>query len=164
MLGESKLKKKLIYRVAALYSVVAWVVLQIADVVQEPLGLPEWFMTTLIALIAGGFLIALGIGWLIQPGQETRRRRPTGKLRPLVGRGRASQQQVWGFETVVPRPDARRHQAAQELADRCFIYSSAVLQGRVRSRHGRETSGVRDEASCFGSGERRVKGIAGRSA
>ena len=71
VLGESKLKKKLIYRVAALYSVVAWVVLQIADVVQEPLGLPEWFMTTLIALIAGGFLIALGIAWLIQPGQET---------------------------------------------------------------------------------------------
>ena len=59
------------YRVAAFYSVVAWVVLQIADVVQDPLSLPDWFMTTLISLLAVGFLVALGVGWLVQPKQES---------------------------------------------------------------------------------------------
>ena len=45
-----------------------------------------------------------------------------------------------------------------------IFYSSAVLESWVRPRHGSETSGKRDAVSCFGCRERRVKGIAGRSA
>lgn len=58
------LKQKKIFRVAALYSVIAWVTLQLADIIKEPLNLPEWFMTTVIILLAVGFFISLAAGWL----------------------------------------------------------------------------------------------------
>jgi len=58
------LKQKKVFRVAALYSVIAWVVLQLADIIKEPLDLPEWFLTALIIVLAVGFLIALVVGWL----------------------------------------------------------------------------------------------------
>ena len=64
------MRNKKIYRIAAFYSVVAWVVLQLADIVQTPLGLPGWFMTTLIILLAVGFVVALAVGWLIEPKGE----------------------------------------------------------------------------------------------
>ena len=65
------MRNKNIYRIAAFYSVVAWVVLQLADIVQTPLGLPGWFMTTLIILLAAGFVIALAVGWFMDPKEET---------------------------------------------------------------------------------------------
>lgn len=58
------LKQKKIFRVAALYCVIAWIVLQLADIVQAPLGLPSWFMTMVIGLLAVGFFVALIAGWL----------------------------------------------------------------------------------------------------
>ena len=56
------LKQKKIFRVAALYSVIAWVILQLADIIKEPLNLPEWFMTTVITLLVIGFFVALAAG------------------------------------------------------------------------------------------------------
>jgi TolB-like protein/Flp pilus assembly protein TadD len=41
----------------------AWVVLQVADVVVEPAGLPAWTMTALLYLIVAGFPLAMYVGW-----------------------------------------------------------------------------------------------------
>jgi hypothetical protein len=43
-----RLKERGVVRVAASYAVIAWLVLQIADVTFEPLGLPKWVMPSLI--------------------------------------------------------------------------------------------------------------------
>lgn len=65
------LKQKKIFRVAALYSVIAWVILQLADIIKEPLNLPDWFMTTVITLLVIGFFVALAAGWLSTTDEDT---------------------------------------------------------------------------------------------
>jgi len=41
----SELKRRKVFQVAAVYLVVAWLIMQVVDVVNEPLRLPEWFAT-----------------------------------------------------------------------------------------------------------------------
>jgi len=60
-LGEIRRRK--VFQVAAVYAVVAWLVIQIIDVVGEPLNLPEWFDTVVIVLFAVGFPIAVILAW-----------------------------------------------------------------------------------------------------
>jgi len=45
------------------YAVVAWVLLQIGEVTFEPLGIPGWGMTLLIALVVAGFPVAMIVSW-----------------------------------------------------------------------------------------------------
>ncbi len=59
----SELKRRKVFQVAAVYLVVAWLIMQVVDVVNEPLRLPEWFATVAILLVAIGFPIALIISW-----------------------------------------------------------------------------------------------------
>ncbi len=43
-----RLRERGVIRVAASYAVIAWLLLQIADVTFEPLGVPRWVMISLI--------------------------------------------------------------------------------------------------------------------
>ncbi len=61
LLGEIKRRK--VFQVAAVYLVVAWLIMQVVDVVNEPLRLPEWFATVAILIVAIGFPIALITSW-----------------------------------------------------------------------------------------------------
>jgi adenylate cyclase len=58
-----ELRRRRVFRLAGIYVVAAWLVLQIADVTFGPLGLPPWAMTALIWIIIGGFFLALTLGW-----------------------------------------------------------------------------------------------------
>jgi TolB-like protein/Tfp pilus assembly protein PilF len=60
----AELKRRKVYRAAALYAGAAWLLLQLADVVSEPLGLPERTITLLLVVVAIGFPIALILAWL----------------------------------------------------------------------------------------------------
>jgi len=60
-LGEIKRRK--VFQVAAVYLIVAWLIMQIVDVVNEPLSLPGWFDTVVILLLAVGFPITLMMSW-----------------------------------------------------------------------------------------------------
>ncbi|HEY9513311.1 MAG TPA: hypothetical protein VIQ48_12130, partial [Rhodanobacter sp.] len=46
------------FRVAAVYLVVGWVLIQLASATFVPLGLPLWFNRLLIILLALGFVLA----------------------------------------------------------------------------------------------------------
>jgi tetratricopeptide (TPR) repeat protein len=59
----SELKRRKVVRVAVAYAVTAFIVLQVADLVLEPLGLPPWAMTLVILLLVLGFLPALVVAW-----------------------------------------------------------------------------------------------------
>ena len=50
-------------QVAAVYLVVAWLTMQVVDVINAPLNLPDWFDTVVIVLLAIGLPIALIISW-----------------------------------------------------------------------------------------------------
>jgi len=60
-LGEIKRRK--VFQVAAVYLVVAWLIMQVVDVVDGPLLLPEWFARVVILMLAVGFPVALVLTW-----------------------------------------------------------------------------------------------------
>ncbi len=60
-LGEIRRRK--VFQVAAVYAVVAWLIIQIIDVVSEPLSLPVWLDTVVIVLLAVGFPVAVILAW-----------------------------------------------------------------------------------------------------
>ena len=60
-LGEIKRRK--VFQVAAVYAVVAWLLIQIVATVEDPLNLPDWVDTLVIVLLAVGFPIALIMSW-----------------------------------------------------------------------------------------------------
>lgn len=61
-----ELRRRKVFRAAAIYAVVAWGVLQVADVVWEPLGLPPWTMTLVIVLVVLGFPLVLTLEWVFE--------------------------------------------------------------------------------------------------
>lgn len=61
-----RLRRRGVVRVALSYLVIAWLVLQIGDVVLDPLGAPPWAMRTLIVLAAVGFPVALLLAWFLE--------------------------------------------------------------------------------------------------
>ncbi|MDQ6625837.1 MAG: hypothetical protein M3Y69_06830, partial [Verrucomicrobiota bacterium] len=67
------LKSRKIYRAAAAYAVAAWMTLQISVAVRPILGLPEWTLKVIVALLFIGFALALAIGWKLE-------RRPLGTV------------------------------------------------------------------------------------
>lgn len=57
------LRRRRVFRVAGAYLVAAFVVVQVADVVVEPLGLPSWVMTLVVVLTGLGLPLALALAW-----------------------------------------------------------------------------------------------------
>ena len=60
-LGEIKRRK--VFQVVVVYLVVAWLIMQVVDVVNEPLSLPDWFDTVVILILAIGFFLAVILSW-----------------------------------------------------------------------------------------------------
>ncbi len=69
-----ELKRRKVYRVPALYLVVSWLVLQVADVFMEFLPLPEWTGSLIFVLLVLGFPVALVMAWAFQLTPEGLRR------------------------------------------------------------------------------------------
>jgi Tol biopolymer transport system component len=61
LLGE--LKRRKVFQVAAVYAVMAWLIIQVIDVINDPLNLPGWLDTVVIVLLAVGFPIAMVLAW-----------------------------------------------------------------------------------------------------
>ena len=59
----SELRRRNVFRAAALYAVVAWLILQVGEVTFEPLHFPGWAMTLLVVLVIVGFPIAMALAW-----------------------------------------------------------------------------------------------------
>lgn len=58
-----ELRRRRVFRLAGIYLIAAWLLLQVADVTFEPLGLPGWSMTALVWVVAVGFPVALALSW-----------------------------------------------------------------------------------------------------
>src|SRR6185503_10342059 len=59
----AELKRRHIYRVAAAYAVVAWVLLQIVNNVAPVLDLPPWVARAFLLALVIGFPVTLLIAW-----------------------------------------------------------------------------------------------------
>ena len=58
-----EIKRRKVFQVAAVYLVVAWLIMQVVDVVSGPLLLPDVFARIVIVVLAIGFPIAVILSW-----------------------------------------------------------------------------------------------------
>jgi hypothetical protein len=88
-----ELKRRKVYRVAAGYGVVGWLVIQFATTVLPALTLPAWAPRFVIVLVLAGFPIALILAWAVDVGpggiQVAREPKPDAECPPgIPGRRR----------------------------------------------------------------------------
>ncbi|MEM9397727.1 MAG: adenylyl cyclase, partial [Pseudomonadota bacterium] len=62
----SELKRRNVFRVAGVYAVVGWLLVQVSASIEEAIGLPAWFDGLVVALLAIGFPIALIFAWAFE--------------------------------------------------------------------------------------------------
>jgi DNA-binding winged helix-turn-helix (wHTH) protein len=62
----AELKRRNVFRVAAAYGIVAWLLVEAASVVLPALRLPEWTLTLLVFLVVAGFPLALILAWAFE--------------------------------------------------------------------------------------------------
>jgi len=61
-----ELKRRNVIRVAALYVVASWLILQVGDVIFDAFDVPSWSVRLLIAILILGFPIVLGLSWVFE--------------------------------------------------------------------------------------------------
>jgi TolB-like protein len=88
----SELRRRNVFRVGIAYLVVAWLLLQVVDVVAPMLELPGWAPKFVLLLLVIGFPVALLLAWAFELTPEGIRRE--GEAEPSAGRGR-------GFDVIV---------------------------------------------------------------
>lgn len=59
----TELKRRNVFRVATAYAVVAWLLLQLADILLGNFGAPEWVFRSFAALLFLGFPLAVFLAW-----------------------------------------------------------------------------------------------------
>ena len=62
----SELKRRKVIRVAVVYAATAFAVLEAADLLLPRMGVPDWVMNLVVAMIVLGFPIALVLGWALE--------------------------------------------------------------------------------------------------
>jgi TolB-like protein len=62
----SELRRRNVFRMAVLYAVAAWLIMQVAEVIIGLANLPEWIGPTILGLLAVGFPIALIVSWFYE--------------------------------------------------------------------------------------------------
>jgi cation transport ATPase len=66
----SELKRRYVYKVAVAYTIVGWLLVQVATQVFPFLEIPNWVVRLVIALVVIGFPIALVIAWAFEATPE----------------------------------------------------------------------------------------------
>ncbi len=66
----SELRRRNVIRMAVLYAVAAWLIMQVAEVMMSLVGLPAWAGRATLALLAVGFPIALIFSWFYEITSE----------------------------------------------------------------------------------------------
>jgi hypothetical protein len=59
----AELKRRNVFRVAVAYTVIAWVLAQVADLALDNFGAPDWVPKTVLFLLALGFPLAIFFAW-----------------------------------------------------------------------------------------------------
>jgi adenylate cyclase len=69
-----ELKRRRVFRVAMIYGVSGFAVLQAVDILAPALRLPEWTLTLFVVLVLVGFIVAVGLAWAFDLGPDGIRR------------------------------------------------------------------------------------------
>ena len=66
-----ELKRRKVFRVAAVYLVVAWLFVQVADIILPTFNTPVWINQTLVIVLFLGLPIVLVVAWAFELAPET---------------------------------------------------------------------------------------------
>ncbi len=66
----AELKRRNVFRMAGLYLVGAWLLVQVAATLLPVFDAPAWIMKSLVALLALGFVVALVVSWIYELTSE----------------------------------------------------------------------------------------------
>src|SRR5260221_9099714 len=66
----AELKRRHIYRVAAAYAVVSWVLLQLVNNVAPVLDLPVWVARAFLLALVIGFPVAVFLAWIVEAAPQ----------------------------------------------------------------------------------------------
>jgi TolB-like protein/Tfp pilus assembly protein PilF len=61
-----ELKRRNVFKVGTAYVVMTWLAAQVADIFLEPLGVPEWFIQSLLILLLIGFPVTIVLAWVYE--------------------------------------------------------------------------------------------------
>lgn len=67
----AELKRRHIFRIAAAYAVVAWLLIQLYNNLTPMLKVPDWAGTLVLVLLIGGFPVALIFAWILELNAST---------------------------------------------------------------------------------------------
>ena len=59
-----ELKRRNVVRVITVYAGAAFVIMELVDIIEEPLKLPSWLLPVVIVLLSVGFIIAVILSWI----------------------------------------------------------------------------------------------------
>ena len=78
-----ELKRRNVVRVITVYAGAAFVILELTDIITEPLKLPSWLLPVVIVLLSIGFIIAIILSWIydIQPEGGIVKTEPADKVK-----------------------------------------------------------------------------------
>ena len=62
----SEFRRRNVLRMAVLYAIAAWLIMQVAEVIMDLANLPDWIGPTILGLLAVGFPIALIFSWFYE--------------------------------------------------------------------------------------------------
>jgi TolB-like protein/Flp pilus assembly protein TadD len=132
-----QLKKRKVIRVALVYVVVGWFLMQFGEVTFEALKLPEWALTLLIVIVLLGFPIALVLAWALEITPEGIRRDSDG-LQGEPGGGAPKLDKTAPSIAVLPFADLSEHgdqvYFCQGIAEEILNALCKVAKLRVASR------------------------------
>jgi adenylate cyclase len=66
----NELKRRNVFRVAIAYVIMAWLVMQVADVILNNIEAPDWIFQVILLLLGIGFLIAMFFSWAFEMTPE----------------------------------------------------------------------------------------------
>jgi len=82
----AELKRRNVFRVGIAYAVVAWLVMQIADVMIDNIGAPPWLFKFIVLVLAIGLPVALVFAWAFEMTPEgLKRESAADSTRPVTG-------------------------------------------------------------------------------
>ncbi len=74
----SELKHRNVFRVAAAYAVLFWLLLQVADIILPAFSVPDWTSRLLVLVLALGFVPVLLFSWAYELTPEGMKRESDG--------------------------------------------------------------------------------------
>ncbi|MEE8464246.1 MAG: hypothetical protein V3S53_05625, partial [Gammaproteobacteria bacterium] len=62
----TELKRRNVFRVAVVYVIAGWIILQVADIMMDALNLPDWTLRLIVTLLILGFPVAVILAWALE--------------------------------------------------------------------------------------------------